>query len=48
MGVWPFSYRHLVIMVCDGGKEMGNTIQFVCKKYQSDCLKVKDKPKYEL
>lgn len=29
------------------GKEMGNTIQTVFKKDQSDCLKVKDKPKYD-
>lgn len=31
----------------DRGKEMGNTIQTVFKKDQSDCLKVKDKPKYD-
>lgn len=31
----------------DGGKEMGNPIQPVFKKDQSDWFKVKDKPKYD-
>lgn len=33
--------------LCDGGKEMGNTIQSVFKKHESDCLKIKDKHKYD-